>query len=81
VCHETVRQEKHAEAAPATLRVHSPKHNAVFVAAMEGVLDVYCRPHDSARPVVCMDETCKQRVGSPACNSGGARAVGTLRLG
>jgi hypothetical protein len=29
---------------------------------MEEVLDVYCRPYDSARPVVCMDETCKQLV-------------------
>ena len=29
---------------------------------MEDVLDVYCRPYDSARPVVCMDETCKQLV-------------------
>lgn len=29
---------------------------------MEEVLDVYCRPYDPARPVVCMDETCKQLV-------------------
>ena len=29
---------------------------------MEDVLDVYCRPYDSARPVVCMVETCKQLV-------------------
>ena len=29
---------------------------------MEDVLDVYCRPYDAARPVVCMDETCKQLV-------------------
>ncbi len=27
---------------------------------MEDVLDVYTRPYDPARPVVCMDETCKQ---------------------
>jgi hypothetical protein len=39
-----------------------PKHSASFVAAMEDVLDVYCRPYDPARPVVCMDETCKQLV-------------------
>lgn len=32
------------------------------MAAMEDVLDVYCRPYDPARPVVCMDETCKQLV-------------------
>ena len=29
---------------------------------MEDVLDVYCRPYDPARPVVCMDETCKPLV-------------------
>ena len=29
---------------------------------MEDVLDVYCRPQDASRPVVCMDETCKQLV-------------------
>jgi hypothetical protein len=39
-----------------------PEHNAAFVAAMEDVLDVYCRPYDPKRPVVCMDETCKQLV-------------------
>jgi hypothetical protein len=40
-----------------------PDASAAFVAAMEDVLDVYCRPYDPARPVVCMDETCKQLVG------------------
>ena len=39
-----------------------PKHDAAFVCAMEQVLDVYTRPHDPARPVVCMDETTKQCV-------------------
>ena len=33
-----------------------PEHNAVFVAAMEDVLEVYSRPYDEAYPVVCMDE-------------------------
>ena len=33
-----------------------PEKNAEFVAHMEDVLDVYARPYDSARPVVCMDE-------------------------
>jgi hypothetical protein len=28
----------------------------VFAAAMEDVLEVYRRPYDKARPVVCMDE-------------------------
>ena len=39
-----------------------PKSNAAFVAAMENVLDVYTRPHDPARPLVCLDETSKQLV-------------------
>ena len=39
-----------------------PEHSAEFVAAMEDVLEVYCRPYDPARPVVCMDETSKQLV-------------------
>ena len=29
---------------------------------MEGVLDVYRRPYDAARPVVCMDETPRQLI-------------------
>lgn len=39
-----------------------PKANAAFVAAMEDVLDVYTRPRDPARPLVCLDETSKQLV-------------------
>lgn len=35
-------------------------HSAAFVLAMEGVLDVYHRPYDASRPVVCFDETSKQ---------------------
>ncbi len=37
-----------------------PKRNAAFVAAMEDVLEVDLRPHDPARPLVCLDETSKQ---------------------
>ncbi len=33
-----------------------------FVWKMEDVLDVYERPHDPRRPVVCLDETTKQLV-------------------
>lgn len=33
-----------------------PEQNAEFVANMEDVLEVYKRPYDEARPVVCMDE-------------------------
>jgi hypothetical protein len=39
-----------------------PKASAEFVACMEDVLEVYHRPPDHRRPVVCMDETFKQLV-------------------
>ncbi len=40
-----------------------PKHSAEFVFHMEDVLEVYSRPYDAKRPVVCLDETFKQLVG------------------
>lgn len=40
-----------------------PKSSAEFVAQMEDVLEVYHRPYDARRPVVCMDETFKQLIG------------------
>jgi hypothetical protein len=39
-----------------------PRANADFVCAMEDVLEVYKRPHDPERPVVCLDETSKQLI-------------------
>ena len=39
-----------------------PKENAAFVAAMEDVLEVYQRPYDPQRPMVCLDEKSKQLV-------------------
>jgi len=39
-----------------TCWVIPPKQNAEFVAAMEDVLEVYRRPYDPKRPVVCLDE-------------------------
>jgi len=39
-----------------------PEQNAEFVCAMEDVLEVYQRPYDEARPVVCFDESSKQLV-------------------
>lgn len=39
-----------------------PQANGEFVAAMEDVLEVYKRPYDPARPVVCMDEQPTQLV-------------------
>lgn len=40
-----------------------PKQNAAFVVATEDVPDVYARPHDPARPAVCVDEGGKQLIG------------------
>jgi len=39
-----------------------PEANAGFVAAMEDGLEVYTRPHDPARPLVCLDESSKQLI-------------------
>ncbi len=40
-----------------------PKQSAEFVYHMEDVLEVYKRPYDPKRPVVCLDETFKQLIG------------------
>ena len=40
----------------------APEACAAFVANMEDVLEVYQRPHDRQRPVVCLDETSKQLI-------------------
>lgn len=40
-----------------------PKQSAEFVFHMEDVLEVYHRPYDAQRPVVCMDETFQQLIG------------------
>jgi hypothetical protein len=40
-----------------------PQEDARFVAAMENVLEVYERPYDEQRPVVCLDEAAKQILG------------------
>jgi len=39
-----------------------PEANAEFVCQMEETLDVYHRPRDPARPLVCLDEASKQLV-------------------
>jgi transposase len=41
----------------------SSKGNAAFVARMEDVLEVYHRPYDEKRPVICMDEQPIQLLG------------------
>jgi hypothetical protein len=40
-----------------------PEKNARFVCQMEEVLDVYQRPYDPKRPLVCLDEASKQLLG------------------
>jgi DDE superfamily endonuclease len=40
-----------------------PKSSAEFVCCMEDILEVYHRPSDPRRPVVCMDETSEQLIG------------------
>ena len=39
-----------------------PSEDAAFVAHMEDILDVYQRPYDNRRPVVCMDEQPRQLI-------------------
>ena len=39
-----------------------PKAGAEFVARMEDILDVYQRPYDPLRPVICLDETNRQLI-------------------
>lgn len=40
-----------------------PHADCAFVAAMEDVLEVYKRPADRRRPLVCLDEASKQLIG------------------
>jgi hypothetical protein len=40
-----------------------PQEDARFVSAMEDVLEVYARPYNPKRPVVCLDEAAKQLLG------------------
>jgi DDE superfamily endonuclease len=44
-----------------------PEQDAAFVARMEQVLEVYKRPYDPRRPVVCMDEQAKQLIAEVTC--------------
>ncbi len=41
------------------------KPSAKYVAKMEDVLDVYARPYDPKRPVVCIDESSKELRSTP----------------
>src|SRR5260370_9112158 len=58
-----------ADAEKNTLKPHlrqqwviPPDASAAFVAAMEDILEVYQRPYDPKRPLVCVDETSKQLI-------------------
>jgi hypothetical protein len=44
-----------------------PKANAEFVWRMEDVLEVYTRPYDPRRPLICLDDVSKQLVGETRC--------------
>src|SRR5205085_10574815 len=63
------RQHDRADAEKNTLKPHlkqqwviPPDANAAFVAAMEDILEVYQRPYDPQRPLVCLDEASKQLI-------------------
>ncbi|MCA1672608.1 MAG: IS630 family transposase [Actinobacteria bacterium] len=63
VSYETVRRTLQPHKLKPWLREQwclPPETDAAFVWQMEDVLDVYTRPHDPARPVVCLDETSRQ---------------------
>ena len=70
VCREHLSTDRHENTKKNELRPHvrqawviPPEANADFVAAMEDILEVYRRPHDSDFPVVCMDEQPIQLLG------------------
>lgn len=49
-----------------------PEQDAAFVCQMEQVLEVYKRPYDAKRPVVCMDEQPKQLISEVSQPTAGA---------
>src|ERR1700738_1989416 len=68
-CRARQRQHDQADAKKNILKTHRkqqwgipPDANAAFVATMEDVLEVYQRPHDPQRPLVCLDETSRQLI-------------------
>ncbi|MBQ7177983.1 MAG: hypothetical protein IJS08_11275 [Victivallales bacterium] len=52
---------------------HPHEQSGAFVAALENVLDLYCKPYDECPPLVCLDEMPKQLIGdlsgslAPSC--------------
>src|SRR6266849_1140257 len=68
-CRARQRQHDRADVKKNILKPHRkqqwvipPDASAAFVANMEDVLEVYQRPHDPQRPLVCLDETSKQLI-------------------
>ena len=59
-----------------------PDASAAFVANMEDVLEVYQRPRDRERPVVCLDETSKQMIVETRADprEGGTKGASRLRI-
>ncbi|HZV08824.1 MAG TPA: IS630 family transposase [Novosphingobium sp.] len=63
VSHETVRQALKPNKLKPWLKERwciPPGQDAEFVWRMEDVLEVYTRPYDPRRPLVCLDETSRQ---------------------
>lgn len=58
ISHMTVKRtlKRRTYTSPEKVLVHTPKHNAAFVNAMEDVLEVFSHPYDENFAVVCMDE-------------------------
>lgn len=59
ISYETLRQTLQANELKPWLKQEwciPPEHNGVFVCHMEDILEVYCRPPNPKRPVVCLDE-------------------------
>ena len=54
--------KKHSQTASQAAMGDSARGQRGFVADMEDVLEVYQRPHDPERPLVCLDETSKQLI-------------------
>ncbi len=65
ISHESVRQVlKKNKLKPHKRRywIIPPEQSAEFVCRMERVLEVYKRPYDPRRPVICLDESPKQLI-------------------
>ncbi|NTW89209.1 MAG: IS630 family transposase [Desulfobulbaceae bacterium] len=63
VSHETIRTTLKKKEIKPWLKEQwciPPKEDAAFVCNMEDVLEVYTRPYDPKRPLICMDEMPKQ---------------------